>query len=142
MKLKSALEDLHETTIEALVGLLNKLEYFAHLRSKDKPKDYQHWGLARVYGELPATKALAQTHRALVSEMLSTPIRVLLEDVEKSSEVSGLEPAAYVETIQSLESNLLPPAPVTGSARHLSSVLQALSALLKSRTRNAIRRAS
>jgi hypothetical protein len=144
MKLISALEDLHDTTVEALDGCLSRLEYFGRLRCNEKKKDvdYEHWGLTRVYGDLPAMKALAQTHRSLVSQILATPIRSLLEDIDTSSALAGLLPVTYMEKLQSPALNLLPPAPGPGSARHLNSVLQALSALAKSRTRSAIRRAS
>jgi hypothetical protein len=144
MKLRSAIEDLHDTTVEALDGCLRRLEYFGGLRSKEKRKDgeYEHWGLTRVYGDLPAMKALAQTHRSLVSQILATPIKLLLEDIDTSSALAGLPPVTYMEKLQNPDLNLLPPAPGPGSARHLNSVLQALSALAKSRTRSAIRRAS
>jgi hypothetical protein len=144
MKLKSALEDLHDTTVEALEGCLRRLEYFGGLRSNDKNKDgeYKHWGLARVYGDLPAKKALVQTHRSLVSQILATPIKSLLEEIDTSSALTGLPPASYVENLRNPELNLLPPSPGPGSARHLNSVLQALSALLKARRSNATPRAS
>lgn len=155
MRLRSALEDLHDTTVEALDGCLRRLEYFGGLRARDhkekkrdKDKDregeYEHWGLARVYGDLPAMKALAQTHRSLVSQILATPIRSLLQDIDTSSALAGVAPVDYMEKmqLQNPDLNLLPPAPGPGSARHLNSVLQALSALAKSRTRSATRRAS
>jgi hypothetical protein len=139
MKLKSALEDLHDTTVEALEGCLRRLEYFGGLRSNDKNKDgeYKHWGLARVYGDLPAKKALVQTHRSLVSQILATPIKSLLEEIDTSSALTGLPPASYMEKLRDPDLNLLPPSPGPGSARHLNSVLQALSALLKARRSNA-----
>jgi hypothetical protein len=144
MKLKSAIEDLHDTTVEALDGCLRRLEYFGELRAKVRNKDgeYTHWGLARVYGDLPARQALAQTHRSLVSQVLSTPIRTLLQDIESSSALDGMLPTSYMDKLRSPDLNLLPPAPGPGSARHLNSVLQALSALLKSREQIALRRAS
>ena len=146
MRLKSAIEDLHNTTVEALSGCLRRLEYFGELRSRNKTRnregEYAHWGLARVYGDLPAMNALAQTHRTLVSQILATPIRVLLEEVEITSCEAGIPAASYMARLDNSNLNLLPPSPGPGSARHLSSVLQALSALAKSRTRNAIDRAS
>ncbi len=154
MKLRSAIDDLHDTTVEALDGSLRRLEYFGGLRSKDrenskdkeKKKDgeYEHWGLSRIHGDLPAMKALAQTHRSLISQILATPIRLLLQDIDTSSALAGVAPVDYMEKLQlqNPDLNLLPPAPGPGSVRHLNSVLQALSALAKSRTRNATRRAS
>ena len=148
MKLRSAIDDLHDNTVEALDGSLRRLEYFGGLRSREKEKkrdgEYEHWGLSRVHGDLPAMKALAQTHRSLVSQILATPIRLLLQDIDTSSALAGVAPVDYMEKLQlqNPDLNLLPPAPGAGSARHLNSVLQALSALAKSRIRSATRRAS
>ena len=129
MTLHSALEDLHETTLRALAGCLDKLEYLSGLR--DKEGSYEHWGFARVYGALAAKKALARAHRSLLSKVLAMPIRKLVEDAKQSSKVAGLPPAVYVERLASTSPNLLPHGPGAGSARHLSSVLHALSSLLK-----------
>jgi hypothetical protein len=129
MTLHSPLEDLQETTLKAFAGCLNKLEYLAGLR--DAGGGYEHWGLSRVYGELAAKKALARAHRALLSKVLAMPIRKLAEDAKQSSEVAGIPPDAYVERLATTSPNLLPHGPGAGSARHLSSVLHALSSLLK-----------
>jgi hypothetical protein len=124
MTLTSALEDLQETTLEAISGILRRLEYLARL--KDRGGDYVHWGFVRVHGDLSAKKALAQSHRSLVSEVLSTPIRNLLQDVEKSSALAEMPPVSYVERLCDAGPQLLPAAPAAGSSRHLSSVLHAL----------------
>ena len=128
MTLISALEDLQETTLQAIMGCLRKLEYVAGLRSKAGV--YSHWGLVRVHGEGTAEKALAQAHRALLSELLSTPLQNLEEDAERSSQLAGLPARTYLEHLLGGSSTLLPPSPGAGSARHLSSVLHALSSLL------------
>ena len=83
MTLTSAWEDLQETTLDAVASILRKLEYLAGLRGT--AEDYTHWGLARVYGDFPANKAIAQSHRSLVSQVLSTPIRDLADDAALSS---------------------------------------------------------
>src|SRR6266567_3727401 len=94
MTLKSALEDLSHTTLEAVGGCLRKLEYVAGLRSRKG--DYAHWGFGKVYGRNTANKALGTAHREVVSEVLSTPLGTLLEDVEKSSELVGVDPEQYL----------------------------------------------
>jgi hypothetical protein len=129
MTLHSALEDVQRTTMKAVAGGLSKLEYLAGLRGQDG--SYEHWGLARVYGGQAAKRALGQAHRSLLSKILATPIRKLVEEVEQSSDVAGLPPATYVDHLAASSQNLLPPGPGAGSARHLSSVLHALSSLLK-----------
>ncbi len=135
MTLHSALEDLQDTTLKAFAGCLNKLEYLSGLR--DKSGHYEHWGFNRVYGDAAARKALARAHRALLSNVLAMPIRKLAEDAKQSSESAGLPPAAYVERLAAASPNLLPQGPGAGSARHLSSVLHALSSLLKNPGRDA-----
>jgi hypothetical protein len=141
MTLKSAFEDLRETTLQAITGCLRKLEYVSGLRHKRE--DYIHWGLGRVYGDPQANKALTQAHRSLVSQVLSTPIRELVEDVEVSSRVAGMAQATYLDRLRKRGADLLPSSPGAGSARHLNSVLYALSGLMKGRRKpDAIRRAS
>lgn len=137
MTLHSALEDLHQTTLQAVAGCMRRLEYVAGLRNQQD--SYAHWGLCRVYGDLPATKAIAETHRELVSEVLSTPIRKLVEDVGRSSQVAGVTPTNYVQGLSENVPSLLPVQPGAGSARHLNSVLRALSCLVRDRTEDATR---
>lgn len=136
MTLISALEDLQETTLRAITGCLRQLEYVAGLRNKTGT--YTHWGLVRVHGEGTAEKALGQAHRALLSEVLSTPLRSLERDAKQSSELAGVPAKAYLERLSGGSSNLLPPSPGAGSARHLSSVLHALASLLPHQTPGAI----
>jgi hypothetical protein len=131
MTLISALEDLQETTLRAISGCLRKLEYVAGLRSK--AGTYTHWGLVRVHGEGTAEKALSQAHRALLSEVLSTPLRNLEKDAEQSSQLAGLPAKDYLQQLSGGISKLLPTSPGAGSAPHLSSVLHALSSLLPHR---------
>ena len=49
MTLKSALQDVRETTLAAVSGLLAKLAYLASLRRKEG--GYRHWGMSLVHGE-------------------------------------------------------------------------------------------
>ncbi|MGA9039710.1 MAG: hypothetical protein WB421_04170 [Terriglobales bacterium] len=141
MTLKSAFEDLRETTLQAITGCLRKLDYVSGLRNRRE--DYAHWGLGRVHGDPQANKALTQAHKSLVSQVLSTPIRQLVDDAELSSKMAGVPTGIYVERLRKRGPGLLPSAPGAGSARHLNSVLYALSGLVKARRKpDAIRRAS
>jgi hypothetical protein len=135
MTLFSALENLQQTTLQAITGCLRRLEYLSRLRDKDG--SYKHWGLARVYGDLRSTSALTEAHRAQLSNFLSTPMRDLEADLKHSSQEAGIPPAAYLDRLSARSSSLLPPAPGAGSGRHLSSVLHALSCLLKTGKRDA-----
>ena len=130
MTFHSALEDLRATTLDAISGSLRKLEYLAGLRGVRGT--YDHWGLARVHGELAAKKAIEQEHHLLVSTVLATPIQLLLEDVEQSSRLERITPAQYLARLKR-DPRLLPPNPGAGSEEHLSSVLDALSSLVRNR---------
>jgi hypothetical protein len=127
LTLKTAFEDLTGTTLKAISGILGKLEYVSELRSSSG--SYEHWGLARVHGEMAAQQALARAHRSLVSQLLRTPLRKLLDDVEATSLAKGVPPSAYLENLHDRASGLLPPNPAAASASHLNSVLHALSRL-------------
>jgi hypothetical protein len=140
MTLKSAVEDLSHTTLEAISGCLRKLEYLAGLQ-EDKG-EYSHWGFRKVHGDAPAKKALLGAHRSAISHVLSTPLRLLMEDVERSSMIAGVATETYLESLAERDDRLLPKNPGAGSARHLSSVLHALLGLERARERNATRRAS
>jgi hypothetical protein len=130
MTLKSALQDLRETTLIAVSGLLAKLSYLASLRRKEG--GYGHWGMALVHGEEASDRALKTAHTEVLSNVLRTPISELEEDLRESSQ--GKKTAgAYVEGMREQFNELLPSPQDAASARHLNSVLIALSRLEKSR---------
>jgi hypothetical protein len=132
MTLKSALQDLRETTLAAVSGLLAKLAYLASLRNREG--GYLHWGLALLHGEESSDRALKAAHTEVLSTVLRTPISELVEDLQESSPNSA-EASAYVEGMRQQFNELLPSPEDQASARHLSSVLAALSSLEKNRKR-------
>jgi len=135
MTLASALEDIQQNTLAAVRGLLRKLEYLAQLQ--DNKGGYLHWGMSRVHGDSRAQQALGQAHHSVLSRVLSTPLRSLLEDVEQSGESAGLAPEAYAYRLAHRNPPMLPQHPGAGSEAHLKSVLHALLSLLKARNRDA-----
>ena len=140
MTFRSALEDLSRSTLRAISGCLQRLDYLSHLRS-DKG-DYSHWGFGKVYGQSTANKALSEAHREAVSRVLSTPLSQLLQDVENSTKEEGRATEEYLQKLSDQGKTLLPSDPGPGSARHLSSVLHALLGLERNRERNATRQVS
>src|SRR5450755_2812297 len=106
MTLKSALEDLLETTIAGVAGILGKVEYVASLRDVASG-GYSHWGLSRAYGEQAAQRALAETHRRLFLTLLRTPLRVLCDDVRISCGVLPITAGEYVDRLRG-DAALLP----------------------------------
>ncbi len=129
MSLLSAIDDLLVNTLTAIPGLLDRLEYLSGLKAGEH---YAHWGLIRVHGERAAQRALTDAHALVLSEVLRTPLRKLVEDVESACAASDRLPSVYLEGLYRNYSSLLPEEIGGGSSRHFSSVLHALSALASS----------
>lgn len=129
--LKSVKEDLQASTLRAVSGLLGKLEYFTSLRQQDG--SYSHWGLSRVHGEEAAQRALAEAHQESVSQILRTPLRNLVDDAQQASNQNGMDQPCFLQRLEDHKDQTLPRNPSAGSRRHLSSVLRALSALVRTR---------
>jgi hypothetical protein len=133
MTLKSALQDLRETTLAAVSGMLAKLSYLASLRRREG--GYRHWGMSLVHGEEASDRALRAAHTEVLSTVLRAPIADLVEDLRESSQDIEMTAGAYVEGMREQFSELLPSPQDEASARHLNSVLVALSSLEKNRKR-------
>jgi hypothetical protein len=134
MTLKSALQDVKETTLSAISGLLAKLAYLASLRQAKGR--YEHWGMESVYGAESTERALKAAHSEVVSRVLRTPLEQLSEDLEQSSSSSGVTEGAYVDEMRGHIEELLPDGRQNAPATtHLSSVLLALSSLARNRGR-------
>jgi hypothetical protein len=127
MTLRSALQDLRETTIAAISGLLAKLAYLGSLRRPDG--GYLHWGMTLLHGEEASDRALKTEHSEVLSTVLRTPISNLVEDLRESSQNSPQTPAGYAEGMREQVNQLVPSPQDAASARHLNSVLVALSSL-------------
>lgn len=133
MTLKSALQDLRESTLAAISGLLAKLSYLGSLRNPEG--GYRHWGLSLVHGEESSQRALKAAHSEVLSTVLRTPISELAEDLRESSRESSKTEGAYVEGMRVQLNDLVPSKQDTPAARHLNSVLVALSSLEKNQKR-------
>jgi hypothetical protein len=133
MTLKTALQDLRETTLDAVSGLLAKLRYLGSLRRREG--GYLHWGMSSVHGEDVSERALKAVHTEVLSTVLRTPISDLAEDLQKSSQNSEQTAGAYVEGMREQFTELLPSPEDAASAQHLNSVLVALSRLEKNQKR-------
>jgi hypothetical protein len=131
MTLHSAFEDLIGSTLASISGLLAKIEYLSSLRNGDRSGTYEHWGLARVYGEQAAQQALAEAHQTLFLKVLRTSLRQLHQGAELGHGALSIPAQDYLEGLRKRRADLLPADLGGGSARHFSSVLQALSSLAK-----------
>jgi hypothetical protein len=134
MTLKSALQDLKETTLAAVNGRLGKLRYLASLRRARGR--YEHWGMETVHGVESADRALRAAHNELVTSVLRQPLPSLVDDLNESSRGSGVAATVYVEQLRERFEDLLPgDRKDTPAAAHLNSVLVALSSLQRNRAR-------
>jgi len=131
MTLKSALQDLRETTLAAVSGLLAKLAYLGSLRRQEG--GYLHWGMSLVHGEESSDRALKAAHTEVLSTVLRARIADLVEDLRQSSQDNQQNAETYVEGMREQLSALLPSPQDAPAARHLNSVLVALSSLEKNR---------
>ena len=134
MTLKSALQDVRETTLAAVSGLLGKLLYLASLRFGSG--GYQHWGMAQLHGAEASEKALKTAHGEVLAGVLWAPLASLTEDLEETGRSRGMRPETHIKEMRSQFENLLPgDRKDSPSATHLSSVLTALSHLEASEER-------
>src|SRR5579863_2511817 len=134
MTLKSALQDVKETTLAAVSGLLGKLAYLASLRRTQGR--YEHWGMQSVHGAESSERALKTAHGEIVAGVLGMPLARLEEDLQESSQNSGVAARAYIERMRESFDDLLPgERKDSPEASHLNSVLVALSSLEKNRAR-------
>lgn len=134
MTLKSALQDVKETTLAAVSGLLGKLAYLASLRRAQGR--YEHWGMELVHGPESSERALKTAHAEIVAGVLRTPLALLVDDLDESSRGSGVAAHAYVEGMRDRFEDLLPGEhQASPAATHLNSVLLALSSLERNRGR-------
>ena len=133
MTFKSALQDLRESTLAAVSGLLAKLAYLGSLRTREG--GYRHWGLSLIHGEESSQRALRAAHTEVLATVLRTPISELVDDLRESSRDNAKTEGAYVEGMRAQFDELVPSSQDAAAARHLNSVLVALSSLEKNRKR-------
>jgi hypothetical protein len=134
MTFKSALQDVRDTTLTAVSGLLGKLRYLASLRHEYGR--YRHWGMSLVHGPDSSERALRAAHSEVVTDVLRTPLASLVEDLHESSQSSGIPADVYVDQMRAQFDVMLPgERKDTAAASHLNSVLVALSELEKAQQR-------
>lgn len=132
MNFYSPFDDFVLNSLAAIAGLFHKLEYVANLRQEDG--SYRHWGLARVHGEDEADQAAMEAHRLLFSKVLNTPLATLLDDAE-SQFATGRETEEYFDYLSQRLPRLAPEGTGKGPVLHFNSVLHAVSALERARSR-------
>src|SRR5579872_5621355 len=99
MTLRSALQDVKETTLSAITGLLARLAYLGSLRHGHGR--YEHWGMELVHGREAAEKALKSAHIEVMGTVLRTPLPSLEQDLRESGEYGGVGAREFADEMQS-----------------------------------------
>jgi hypothetical protein len=131
MTFQAPFDDFVLNSLAGISGLFGKLDYVAGLRQGDGA--YSHWGLARVHGEMAAHQAASDAHRLLFSRVLTMPLGFLLNDAAQSQSGRGLQD--YLEYLSQRRPVLAPQGAGVGPVLHFNSVLRAISALARARSR-------
>jgi len=116
---RSASADLWRNTIGQIPAVFGRLVYLASLRNPNNGS-YEHHGLALVFGEEEADKALRNSHAAVFSEWLSFNLEQQKADLDLY--ISGLfeDKRVVIDTwIRLAPYRNLPPASVRGIERRL-----------------------
>jgi hypothetical protein len=123
MVLLSAFEDFVVRTLGTFSGPLSQLTYLGSLRSNGQ---YQHWGLARAYGDTAAGAAISEAHTQVWLEVLRTPLRKLVGELNTASnEITLPQATGWRSQVPALTPVNL----AGGSRRHFHSILLAISLL-------------
>jgi hypothetical protein len=116
---RSAAADLWRNTVSQIPSVFGRLVYLASLRNVNNGS-YEHHGLALVFGEEDANKALKNSHNAVFAEWISFNIEQQKADLDLY--ISGLfeDKRVVVENwIRLAPYRNLPPASVRGMERRL-----------------------
>jgi hypothetical protein len=128
--LTSPFSDFTDNTLNAVPGMLGKLEYVAGLRQQNG--NYFHWGMARRHGERTANEAIAAAHGKIFRALLHIPLQTLWEEVCRLSGERGSSATEFMKELLGYKEGLLPLQLNGGSKRQFNSVLAALSSLATS----------
>src|ERR1700761_2911220 len=116
---RSAAADLWRNTISQIPTVFGRLVYLASLRNSNNGA-YEHHGLALVFGEEEAHKALKNSHSAVFAEWLSFNIEQQKADLDLYLSTLFEDKRLVVETwIRLAPYRNLPPASVRGVEKRL-----------------------
>ncbi len=79
--IRTPIEDLRFYTLAAIPSLFGRIVYMANLRNEETGR-YEHYGLAVVFGEKDAERALRLTHQESFQEWLTCGMREQKKDLE------------------------------------------------------------
>jgi hypothetical protein len=101
-KVELAAEDLRRRTLAEIPRALDRLIYLASMRDYNTGL-YYHDGLAERFGQEAACEALADCHREAFRELLRTPLRDLVAQMEAYLQATRTSSFDFVTTWKKLE---------------------------------------
>jgi hypothetical protein len=102
MEVVRAAEDLRRRTLADVKAPLDQVIYLASMRDYNTGL-YYHAGLAMKYGDDVACEALAECHNDAYWQLLASPLKSVVEQIESYAERSGTSPAEMIATWKGLE---------------------------------------
>lgn len=126
--LRTAVEEAFRS-VSAVSGNLARLSYLASLQKE--PGVYNHWGLAREYGEEEVSAAFRHSHRLVLENILHTDLSELAGELEMHAEDLGESKVATLQHL--LDSPFVNP---FQSARHIDVHLNFVFAALQTLARH------
>jgi hypothetical protein len=97
-----AAEDLRRRTLSEIPRSLDRLIYLASMRDYNTGL-YYHDGLAGRFTQDAACEALADCHREAFRDLLRTPLRELVAQMEAYVQATGTSPFDFVTAWKKLE---------------------------------------
>ncbi len=110
-------DDFRLRTLASIGSAMARLAYLAQLRNHGR---YEHWGMARTYGDTAAQSAIAANHTRVFLDVLEMPLEELLRDTD----------AAVLRVLRERAADAVPAETAGGTATHLSFVLESLSLVM------------
>ena len=106
---EKAIRDVWSRTLAQVPTTFGRIAYLASLRDPDTGR-YEHFGLAQIYSEEEADRALSESHLQAFSEWLSFPLERQKRDLEDYLGALGKDRRLVLDAWASLAPyrNLLP----------------------------------
>jgi len=106
---RKAASDLWRHTLSQIPTVVGRLFFLASLRNQNSGQ-YEHHGLAQMFGSLEATRALKKSHREAFSEWLSYDVEEQKADLELYLSEQPEDRRTILKTWEKLEPyrNVLP----------------------------------
>jgi hypothetical protein len=129
---RTAASDLWRNTLSQIPSVLGRLFFLSSLLNRNSGR-YEHHGLALVFGDLEASRALKKSHRQAFDEWLSYGIEEQKADLDLYVSAQPEDKRTILRTWEKLEPyrNILPSSAKEAERKLFLGDLRAILSLLK-----------